>query len=78
MAAICVLHSLHPCPICLIKNEDLSDLSKTADKHTTAVMKKIYKDAKKLTSKDAQEDMLKVYGMRDVEVRTQICFPVSH
>lgn len=69
MAAIRGLGSAHPCPVCLISSEDLSDLSKKAPRRTPIAMKNIYNEARKLNTKKAREEVLKEYGLRDVEVR---------
>lgn len=67
MAVIRGLRSARPCPVCLISSEDLSDLSIIAARRTPTAMKKIYDEAKKLNKKD-QEELLKAYGLRNVEV----------
>jgi hypothetical protein len=67
MAVIRGLRSARPCPVCLISSEDLSDISITAERRTPTTMRKIYDDAKKLNKKD-QEELLKAFGLRDVEV----------
>jgi hypothetical protein len=67
MALIRGTGSACPCPICLIRNKNLSDLSKIAERRTTQTMKEIYDRAQNLGGED-KEELLQKHGLRDVEV----------
>ncbi|KJA12782.1 hypothetical protein HYPSUDRAFT_50110, partial [Hypholoma sublateritium FD-334 SS-4] len=66
MALIRGLNSACPCPICLVPNEKLSNLSKKWPPRTTQHMQEIYQNAQSLSA-EGKEDVLKTYGLRDVE-----------
>lgn len=67
MALIRGIGSAYPCPVCLIHESDLSDLSKSGSKRTPVAMQVIVMEAMKLNKKE-QEKKLKLYGLRGVEV----------
>ncbi|KAF9470163.1 hypothetical protein BDN70DRAFT_821696, partial [Pholiota conissans] len=68
MALIRGTGSLYPCPVCLVPNEELSNLQPQNpwDCRTTQNMKKIYEEAQ-LLSEENKEALLKSVGLRDVE-----------
>ena len=55
-----------PCPVCLVPNEELSK-GEVYALRTTKTMKEIYHKAKEMLVKD-RDDLLKDYGLRNVEV----------
>ena len=66
MALIRGTNSHFPCPVCLVPHTQMSDGS-IHQSRTSESMKKIYKAAENL-SKTEQEEALKKYGLRNVEV----------
>ncbi|KAF8971925.1 hypothetical protein BDZ97DRAFT_1901552 [Flammula alnicola] len=70
MALIRGIGSLFPCPVCLVPQDELSDLLKEFEPRTTTSMKKVYEEAQelgRLKRADAKEAKLKSHGLRDVE-----------
>lgn len=67
MALIRGTNSACPCPICLVHNDKLSDLSKLSELRTTKNMKDTYNKAQSLGA-EAKETLLQSYGLRDIEV----------
>lgn len=78
MALIRGLGSACPCPVCLVRNEDLADLSKfpLPERRTTEHMRNVYQEVQ-LLKQDAREKKLKEYGLRDVEVSPEFSCDVS-
>lgn len=74
MAAIRGTNSAHPCPVCLVGKEELSNLVATPILRTPEAMKSVYNSAQQAiivpgTGKaKAKDQLLKQYGLRDVEV----------
>lgn len=75
MATIRGINSLYPCPICLVKAEDLSDLVKPPELRTSEKMKAVWEKATEIGSQrrvnnraEAKDKMLQEVGLRDVEV----------
>lgn len=61
-------NSLFPCPICLVPKDSIPELSKVHDLRTTKEMQDIWKKAQTLRPGECEE-LLKKYGLRNVEVR---------
>ena len=68
MALIRGINSAHPCPICLVPGDKLDNLSARYPLRSTEDMKNIYNQAKELQNKGDAEQLLKSYGLRQVEV----------
>lgn len=68
MALIRGINSLHPCPVCLVQEKDLSDLLMPFILRTTEDMMNALNEARKLPAKE-RDLKFKNYGLRDVEVR---------
>ncbi|KAF7378401.1 hypothetical protein MSAN_00266700 [Mycena sanguinolenta] len=66
MALIRGLRGLHPCPICLVKSEDQSDLSKTSELRTAEKAQEAVQKARRLKG-DAGEEILKNMGLRKID-----------
>ncbi|KAJ7841566.1 hypothetical protein B0H14DRAFT_3693937 [Mycena olivaceomarginata] len=66
MALIRGLRALYPCPICYVKKDDQSELSKHADLRTSKESKDTVMQARKLNRED-QEELLKSHGLRNVD-----------
>ncbi|KJA13371.1 hypothetical protein HYPSUDRAFT_151670 [Hypholoma sublateritium FD-334 SS-4] len=66
MALIRGTNSLHPCPVCLVQESDLSDLLIPPILRTTEDMMNALNEARKLPSKE-RDQKFKQYGLRDVE-----------
>jgi hypothetical protein len=68
LALIRGLHGRCPCPICLVEEGSLSDLStvypERSEEHVKALVEKP-------ETKGAKEDILKKYGLRAVKVSIQ-------
>ncbi|KAH9477174.1 hypothetical protein JR316_0011092 [Psilocybe cubensis] len=58
--------SNYPCPICLVPNDALSNLTACYPIRSAAGMERIHSEAQKLNAKD-REEHLKRYGLRNVE-----------
>ncbi len=67
MSLIRGLGSKYPCPICLVSEDDLSDMLKPITQRTTEDMQRAYMEAQKLPQSQ-RDDALKKLGLRDVEV----------
>ncbi|KIM45701.1 hypothetical protein M413DRAFT_430427 [Hebeloma cylindrosporum] len=67
MALIRGLNSHFPCPVCLVPDKELSDLSKTFKLRTTQDMKAVYEKANEAVTAGDKEVILKEYGLRDVK-----------
>ena len=67
MSLIRGLGSQYPCPICLVSEDDLSDMLKPITLRTTEAMQRAYMEAQKLPQSQ-RDDALKTLGLRDVEV----------
>ena len=61
--------SLYPCPRCLVHKDKLGDLSKTAELRTEERMKEVLETARSQRLRTEKEEILKGYGLRDVDVR---------
>ncbi|KAF7334738.1 hypothetical protein MSAN_02372200 [Mycena sanguinolenta] len=66
MALIRGLRGLHPCPICLVKSEDQSDLSKTPELRTAEKAQEAVQKARRLKG-EAGEEILKNMGLRKID-----------
>lgn len=67
MALIRGVNSHFPCPVCLVPNAQMSDGSIHLPR-TSESMKEVYNKAAEYGSKKEQEEHLKKYGLRNVEV----------
>ena len=67
-----------PCPVCLVPNEELSK-GKVYALCTTNTMKKVYNEAIEMLADD-RNDLLKSYGLQNVEVCKLLFWlvPYSH
>ena len=68
MALVWGFRSLYPCPVCLVPAADLSNLSKDFPLRTTETMRDVYNAAQSARTAEEKENILKEYGLRDVEV----------
>lgn len=73
MALIRGVRSLHPCPTCLVHRDELSNLSLPFALRTTAGMQAVLREARELRTKKDRDELLKNFGLRDVEVSLAIC-----
>ena len=69
MALIRGVGSKFPCPICMVPEDEMSDLEKYFDLRTTEQTEAIIKEARALTRAAARERLLQSNGLRDVDVR---------
>lgn len=60
-------NSNHPCPICLVPGDKMTELSEVFPLRDSTEMKKIY-DESQILSADLAEALLKSYGLRDIKV----------
>jgi hypothetical protein len=67
MALIRGLRALYPCPICYVKKDEQSELSKHADLRTSKGSKDTVMQARELNRED-REELLKSHGLRNVDV----------
>lgn len=58
-----------PCPVCLVPQDELSNLTGNWELCTWESMKGVFEEASGMTRKMDAEDLLKSYGLRKVEVR---------
>ncbi|TFK18308.1 hypothetical protein FA15DRAFT_603515, partial [Coprinopsis marcescibilis] len=75
MAAIRGTNSKCPCPICLVPQEELNQLSKRYTLRTTAEMKQVYDDSQECWTQAERNTTLMKYGLRDVE---NVFWQLSH
>jgi hypothetical protein len=61
------VNSLFPCPTCLVPKAEIHDLRVFHELRTSERMQAIWKEALELNAMD-REELLKSYGLRDVEV----------
>jgi hypothetical protein len=65
---------LHPCPKCLVPSSELRNIADALDgkyeQRTTLSMKTVYENSLRLQNARAREDLLKRFGLHDVEVRS--------
>ncbi|KAJ6610879.1 hypothetical protein B0H10DRAFT_2165954 [Mycena sp. CBHHK59/15] len=66
MALIRGLRALYPCPICYVKKDEQSNLSKTAKLRTSGHSQEILNETRALNA-DAKEALLKGHGLREVD-----------
>jgi len=74
MSLIRGVRSLWPCPICLVPRDKLSDTSKTFRRRTSEDSQGVVKAARTKISAEEKEDVLKEYGLRDVDVSSMYIF----
>ncbi|KAJ6455239.1 hypothetical protein C8R45DRAFT_1056741 [Mycena sanguinolenta] len=67
MALIRGLRVLFPCPICYVKQEEQSHLSKPLDLRTSEQSQQTVTEARKLKSKQARDQVLKSHVIRNVD-----------
>ncbi|KAH9971889.1 hypothetical protein BJV74DRAFT_799089 [Russula compacta] len=67
MSLICGSNSKQSCPICLIKGEELADISRTWPLRMAGDTQRVIQDAQNLQSAAKCEDMLSDYGICDVK-----------
>ncbi|KAJ6451940.1 hypothetical protein C8R45DRAFT_848162 [Mycena sanguinolenta] len=67
MALIRGLRALFPCPICYVKQEEQSHLSKPLDLRTSEQSQQTVAEARKLKTKQARDEVLKSRGLRNVD-----------
>ena len=60
-------NSNHPCPICLVPGDRMTELSKVFPLRDSTEMKKIYDESQTLSA-DLAEALLKRYGLHDIKV----------
>ena len=68
MTLIRGLQSYAPCPVCLVPWDKLTNLSVNYELRTKDRMQEVYNEAQSLNAAE-KEELLKSYGLRDVEVR---------
>lgn len=68
MSLIRGVKGLFPCPICLVPQHELSDLSKTYPLRTQEHSEAIFKQAETMKRKGDKEKLLKRYSLRNVKV----------
>lgn len=68
MALIRGFGGLCPCPICLIPATKLSDLSEKYPLRSALESQALVQDARNAGSAAAREELLKVYGLRGIDV----------
>ena len=71
MALVRGVQSLHPCPVCLVKAEEQSDLTVTSPCRNTSESKNTVERARSMRAEE-REALLKSMGLRNVDVTTQI------
>lgn len=76
MALIRGTQSLCPCPICLVPNNKQSDLSDAFPLRTAKDSRAIISRAREMSVNADKEDLLKTYGLRNVDVC--LPFPREH
>lgn len=69
MALIRGLKGLYPCPICFVKSDEQSDITVVPDLRTSKHSEEAVRKARTLNAEGA-EDLLKGFGLRNVDVRT--------
>ncbi|KAF7296941.1 hypothetical protein MIND_00925900 [Mycena indigotica] len=77
MALIRGVRALYPCPICLVKAEDLSRLDLAAPLRSTEDSEAVYHKAASCKTVEQREDELKAVGLRNVEVVSAILSVLS-
>jgi hypothetical protein len=75
MTLIRGVQSLYPCPVCLVPWDLLSDLSDRHALRTAEQTQGLLQEADASLTREAAEELLKEYGLRDVKV---ISFPLVH
>lgn len=60
--------SLFPCPVCLVPKKEIPNLSKSWPRRTTQSMRDAWQHAQTLALAAQQEEYLRGFGLRDVEV----------
>jgi hypothetical protein len=68
MALIRGTNSKRPCPICLVKAEELVDIRSTSMLRTAFGMQQLVEKAQKMDRKSKHDKLLSEYGIRDVDV----------
>ena len=63
MTLICGVRSACPCPVCLVPEKKLMDITEVYPLRTTENMQKLYDQAK-----EEVKDLLQSFGLRNVEV----------
>jgi len=61
------VNALYPCPTCLVPKGEIPNLSLSHELRTTARMQAIWNQGLQLNTTE-RENLLKSYGLRDVEV----------
>ncbi|KAJ7263191.1 hypothetical protein B0H12DRAFT_1209494 [Mycena haematopus] len=74
MALIRGLRGLYPCPICFVKSDEQSNLSKISTLRTSTKAQEAVKRARSLNA-EAREDLLKDMGLRNVD---NVFWKVAH
>ncbi|KAF4612582.1 hypothetical protein D9613_012725 [Agrocybe pediades] len=67
VAAVRGTNAGFPCPVCLVPDEELSDLTKKFELRTSDHMQRIYETAQEMPTVAQKELTLKGFGLRDVE-----------
>ncbi|KAJ6480393.1 hypothetical protein C8R45DRAFT_1054375 [Mycena sanguinolenta] len=67
MALIRGLRALFPCPICYVKKDEQSDLSKRAPLRTSQESQDVVKQARDADNADTRDELLKDKGLRNVD-----------
>ncbi|KAF9536999.1 hypothetical protein CPC08DRAFT_590148, partial [Agrocybe pediades] len=66
MAAIRGLNSLFPCPVCLVPEAELCNLSRVSSRRTTDHMRSIYEESQLMNAKQREKHLIS-YGLRNVQ-----------
>lgn len=67
----------YPCPVCLVPKNELPVLSRRAPLRTPGAMRGILNRVREMNA-TAAEDLLRAYGLRDVEVRVLHSASIIH
>jgi hypothetical protein len=65
------VNASYPCPTCLVPKREIPDLSLSHELRTTTSMQAIWNQGLQLNATE-REDLLRSYGLRDVEVNVYI------
>jgi hypothetical protein len=60
--------SKHPCPVCLVKGDELANITKTWPLRTADQTKDVIEQARALQNNKEREKLLSGNGIRDVDV----------
>jgi len=76
VALIQGVNSLHPCPVCLVHEKDMEDITLRPEHEvkyqTHATMRAVFERAHQAQTAEQKEAILKASGLRDIEVRCSL------